>query len=274
MMHAKITHPKVHLITYSTPVTKRMMAFNNLTYFSMPRLPEGWAAPPWLKTELGLLAGRLYFEWNEHDALCKFLGVQEDEKSPDDPMALDSSDDEEEEDDALASGGEDDVDNQEGGDKEETATITAAPKKRQTVTTSFSPRPLTFLQQWLAVRRHGQDFVHTPMGFLTQGKALQASHPFFGDGQGISTGVPAVDGTGLNGTGVGGSGGGGRWEGDDDGQNDDDGGAAVFDGVDDMGANVGGDAEGDDEEAEEVVYDDSEWFDSDRLESETDSESG
>jgi hypothetical protein len=272
MMHAKATHPKVHLITYATPVTKRMMAFNNLVYFSMPPLPEGWAAPPWLKTELGLLAGRLYFEWSEHEALCKFLGVQEDEKTPD-SMALDSSDDEEEEEeDTLASGGEDDADNKEGGDGDEAATITAAPKKRQAVTTSFSPRPLTFLQQWLAVRRHGQDFVHTPMGFLTQGKALQASHPFFGDGKGVLTGVQTVNGAGLDGTGVGRSGGASRWGGDDDDGQSDDGGAAVFDGVDDMGANVGGDVEGD-EEAEEVVYDASEWFDSDCSEGETDSES-
>jgi hypothetical protein len=105
------------------------------------------------------------------------------------------------------------------------------------------------------------------MGFLTQGKALQASHPFFGGS--ISTTARTVVGAGLARTTVGGSGfgGGSRWGGDDNGHVDE---GAVFDGVDDMGANVG-DVEGDDE-GEEVVYDDSEWFDSDLSKSETDSD--
>ena len=29
---------------------------------------------------------------------------------------------------------------------------------------AFSREPLTFLQEWLAVRRKGQDFAHTPRG--------------------------------------------------------------------------------------------------------------
>ena len=44
---------------------------------------------------------------------------------------------------------------------------------------SFTAKPLTFLQEWLAVRRKGQDFAHTPMGHVCQGKPLAASHPFF-----------------------------------------------------------------------------------------------
>ena len=261
MMYAKNTHSTVHLITYASPVTKRMMAFNNLAFFSMPPLPEGWAAPQWLKTELGLLAGRLYFEWDEYEALCAFLGVEDDKNAG---SVLTDGDGEEEEDSIVAS--EDDVEKEDGDDEAAGKTIAPA-KKSQTVTTSFSPRPLTFLQAWLAIRRHGQDFVHTPMGFLTQGKALQGSHPFFGGS--IATTARTVVGAGLGGTTVNGlgSGGGSRWGGDDNGHVDE---GAVFDGVDDMGANVG-DVEGDDE-GEEVVYDDSEWFDSDFSKSETDSE--
>src|SRR3954471_2268109 len=44
---------------------------------------------------------------------------------------------------------------------------------------SFTTKPLTFLQEWLAVRRKGQDFVHTPMGQVCQGKPLLENHPFF-----------------------------------------------------------------------------------------------
>ena len=39
--------------------------------------------------------------------------------------------------------------------------------------------PLAFLHDWLAIRRKGQEFLHTPMGFVCQDKPLTANHPFF-----------------------------------------------------------------------------------------------
>ncbi|KAH7383934.1 hypothetical protein BKA66DRAFT_417580 [Pyrenochaeta sp. MPI-SDFR-AT-0127] len=44
---------------------------------------------------------------------------------------------------------------------------------------AFAKKPLTFLHEWLALRRKGQDFEHTPMGFVTAGKPLTKNHPFF-----------------------------------------------------------------------------------------------
>ncbi|KAF1931308.1 uncharacterized protein M421DRAFT_56909 [Didymella exigua CBS 183.55] len=44
---------------------------------------------------------------------------------------------------------------------------------------SFAAKPLTFLHEWIAVRRKGQDFEHTPMGFITTGKPLTENHAFF-----------------------------------------------------------------------------------------------
>lgn len=252
MMHTKATHPTIHLLTYASPVTRRMMEFNNLTFFSIPQLPKDWEAPQWLKTELGLLAGRLYFQWGEHAELRKFLGVAETDNP--DPAPLES----EAEDDAVTS--EDEV--AEDQDEKDKA-IVASKGKNHKVSTSFAPRPLAFLQDWLAVRRHGQDFVHTPMGFLTQGKKLQETHPFFSEG--ISTSVQPMTGSAAAETTlVGGS----RWDVDDHGDHVEEG--AMFDGVDDMGANVG-DANGE-EEGIEVVYDESEWFDSGSSGSETKSE--
>lgn len=236
MIHAGRTHQHVHLVTYATPVTRSMLPFNDLSFYSIPSLPDSWIAPQWLKTELGLLAGRLYFEWDEYDALCKFFGVDEDSMES---MEL------EEEDvhiDQVDGPGEDGQDNechrpQQNGD--------VTQKKIK----SFSARPLTFLQEWLAVRRHGQEFVHTPMGFLTQGKPLHANHPFFGGVRSPSptNGVtderkPAPYHSVRRG--------GAAVEEEED----------VFDGVDDMGANVGDDdIEG---EEMEVVYDDGEYWDS------------
>ncbi|KAF1837673.1 hypothetical protein BDW02DRAFT_107422 [Decorospora gaudefroyi] len=44
---------------------------------------------------------------------------------------------------------------------------------------AFAKKALTFLHEWLAMRRKGQDFEHTPMGFVTTGKPLTENHPFF-----------------------------------------------------------------------------------------------
>lgn len=43
----------------------------------------------------------------------------------------------------------------------------------------FARKPLSFLQKWLAIRRKGQNFDQTPMGFVCQGKILLESHHFF-----------------------------------------------------------------------------------------------
>lgn len=44
---------------------------------------------------------------------------------------------------------------------------------------AFAAKPLTFLHEWIDVRRKGQDFEHTPMGFITTGKPLTENHAFF-----------------------------------------------------------------------------------------------
>ena len=188
-----------------------MLQFNDLTYFGIPTLPSDWKAPEWLRIELGLFSGRLYFDWSEYSGLCRFLGV--DEACP----SLESLDDPNLE---MAFDGE---------VAPETAVKPKAPRR------SFAAKPLTFLQEWLAVRRGGQDFDHTPMGFLTQGKPLEAGHPFFrkaAQGQGSVLLAPVVR----------------KDQGD---QGDDD--ADDFVGVDDMGANNMGDS--DDDESDNIVYD-------------------
>jgi hypothetical protein len=64
-----------HLIVYAAPVTRRMLHFNNLNYYAIPPLPRDFNAPVWLKIELGIFAGRLYFNWDEYEAIRKYLGV-------------------------------------------------------------------------------------------------------------------------------------------------------------------------------------------------------
>lgn len=288
MMHAKTTLPEMYLITYASPVTRRMLSFNNLTFFSMPRLPEGWSAPQWLKTELGLLAGRVYFEWDEYESLCQFLGVNvNDESSLGWPMVeekeeekegnadIPGSDDghaaydetraaeEEQEEESNPDTPRNDDDHPADKLAKVADEATSAAEAPTSNLGSFCPHPVNFLQEWLAIRRHGQDFVHTPMGFLAQGKPLQASHPFFADAD--TTASPVVeDGPARTGVGLGNASGSGRVETGDV----DDGG--LFDGVDDMGANEGDEDDGEDDED---VYDDSEEeFVSELSGAETDSE--
>jgi hypothetical protein len=155
--------PFTHLLTYAAPVTRKMLHFNNLGYYAVPTMPTGWKAPTWLTIELGIFAGRLYFEFEEYGDLCKYLGLDED-----DAKLPETSND------AVPStelhrtdGAADDAAN--GAEKDKS--VPQAP--------SFTANPLAFLQEWLAIKRKGQDFAHTPMGYLCHGKLLTASHPFF-----------------------------------------------------------------------------------------------
>lgn len=156
--------PVTHLLIYAAPVTRKMLHFNGLEYYAVPSLPKGWKAPRWLTIELGIFAGRLYFEFEEYDDLCRFLGLQEVAAKPAETTDHDIASDELH---GAAEGTTDDATNEAG-----LATKAHRPQ-------SFTKKPLTFLQEWLAVRRKGQDFVHTPMGHVCQGKPLTANHPFF-----------------------------------------------------------------------------------------------
>jgi hypothetical protein len=131
-----LDQPVCHLIVYSAPITRRMLQFNSLDYYAIPPLPKNFQAPTSLKVELGIFAGRLYFEWDEYEHILSYLGIQGAQEVGDESLQ------------AVQDG-------------------------------AFTAKPLTFLHEWLAVRRKGQDFEHTPMGFITTGKPLFADQPFF-----------------------------------------------------------------------------------------------
>ncbi|OHE94857.1 hypothetical protein CORC01_09875 [Colletotrichum orchidophilum] len=143
-----------NLVTYAAPVARKMLHFSDLNFFSIPSLPPDWKAPDWLKIELGLYAGRLYFEWTEYDQLCEFLGI--DQSLP----LLEYLD-------------------REGSDSDSADAQVGEKHKVHVAPNGLTERPLSFVQEWLAARRRGQDFVFTPMGFIAQGKTLQEDHPFF-----------------------------------------------------------------------------------------------
>ncbi|KAH7117537.1 hypothetical protein B0J11DRAFT_493133 [Dendryphion nanum] len=120
--------PRIHLITYAAPVTKKMLNFSNLSYYAFPRLPDNNTFPTWLTIELGILAGRLYMDFMECAAVHMYL---------------------------------------------RTPTI---PNEEVPMMTTNS---ISFLLEWLALRRKGQDVTHTPIGYICQGRPLDKAHSFF-----------------------------------------------------------------------------------------------
>jgi hypothetical protein len=71
-----VEKPKVHLITYAAAVTKNMQHFNGLSYYVLPPLPVGYTIPEWFSIELGIFAGRLYFNFPECAPLMKYLQLE------------------------------------------------------------------------------------------------------------------------------------------------------------------------------------------------------
>ena len=134
--------PSAHILTYAAPVNRKMSHFNSFAFYAVPSLPLNWKAPSWLSIEVGLFAGRLYFPFAEYAPILSFLGAREKGRSI-------VEDIHEEQDDAK--------------------------------TKSFAKRPLAFLQDWLALKRRGQDFSETPMGYVAQGKPLSKTHYFFSE---------------------------------------------------------------------------------------------
>jgi hypothetical protein len=168
-----------YLITYAAPVTRKMLHFNNLCYYAIPALPTGWRPPTWLTVELGILAGRLYFQFQEYADLCRYLSIQEDRGRYGNHL-------EETSDEVVASVPSDtDANRKDITPAEEAASEAELPQPQTEFVepakaASFCAKPLSFLQEWLAFRRKGQDFTHTPMGYVCQGKGLTENHPFFG----------------------------------------------------------------------------------------------
>ena len=142
--------PCTYLICYAAPVTRNMLIFDSLTFYSIPCLPSNWRAPQWLVTDLGIFAGRLYFDYVDYPSICERLGL---------PVP------------AICSSTLDSWDElpfcEQGGDRQG--------RKPEL----FTKAPLEFMQQWLSARRKGQDFSQTPMGQVCSGKEIKENSMFF-----------------------------------------------------------------------------------------------
>ncbi|KAI8626460.1 hypothetical protein F5Y19DRAFT_223552 [Xylariaceae sp. FL1651] len=141
-----VSQPPVHLIAYAAPVTKNMLPFNSLKYYSLPPLPPNHNFPSWLRLELGVLAGRLYVETLEVDMLIRYLHLT--------PELDASLPEENDEGDVVAANGSN--------------------------LSHFANNPISFLLEWLVLRRKTQDVLHTPMGYICSGRSLDENSAFRG----------------------------------------------------------------------------------------------
>lgn len=144
----------MHLIAYAAPVTRKMLRFNKLDYYSIPELHEVCSPPRRIQVELGLFAGRLYFNYEEYGSIIDYFGLSIKQEG-------------------HSTSAESAADNTKHSETRETRAESCFKMQKSTT------KKLEFLREWLAVRRRGQDVAHTPMGFVCQGKPLSAEHPFF-----------------------------------------------------------------------------------------------
>ncbi|KAK7928695.1 hypothetical protein PG985_005693 [Apiospora marii] len=160
-----------YLLTYAAPVTRRMACFNSLRFFSIPSLPESWKAPTELVVELGLFAGRLYFDWDEYSAVCRTMGIDESMATTEDFDVMTEQE--------TTSIAESSTDTSIPAVDESVEAKPSRNGHKEQEPSGFTSKPFTFTREWLSVRRRGQDIAHSPMGFIASGKPLHADLPFF-----------------------------------------------------------------------------------------------
>lgn len=141
--------PFVYLIAYAAPVTRAMLVFDTLRLYTVPELPVSWRAPTWLVRDLGIFAGRLYFDFDEQSrAVYQALGLPPPastiENGPIELTALDLWNE-----------------------------LPFGDLQPEVEEGPFSKNPLLFMQEWLAIRRKGQDFSQSMIGELIRGRRLE-----------------------------------------------------------------------------------------------------
>ena len=149
--------PATYMLLYAAPVTRKMLHFNRLAYCALPSLPPNCKPSMWLTVELGMISGRLYFDFDEYESIKAFLGIVDDE--------VDSAKDLE---------GNEPNQTVNGSVAEDTAVEEPGHTAMQ-----FTAKPVTFMHEYLTALRKDTDISSTPMDYVLTGKVLTPKHPFF-----------------------------------------------------------------------------------------------
>lgn len=166
------TAPKqlVHLLTYAAATTQKMLHFSDLDFYATPALPAGWKAPMWLKVQLGIFAGRLYFPYHELQPIRALLEIQDDQMR--DVLVTDQ--------DAVQLEDESSSDSNAASADHESRDVRHPHEFKEAHNAKMNAtKVLRFLHAWLATKSRGQDFTHTPMGYICARKPLTHDHAFF-----------------------------------------------------------------------------------------------
>ncbi|KIX98277.1 uncharacterized protein Z520_05578 [Fonsecaea multimorphosa CBS 102226] len=163
----------VHLLTYAAPVTQKMLQFNDLNYYAVPPLPLDWSAPSWLKIQIGIFAGRLYFPFEELEQIQAFLGLEDSRLMRSHNRSISEIEEL-----RIDDTGSSDDSQPLAGQQQQTEKDTAEAKQAQAAKREAT-KMLIFLHAWLGTRSRGQDFTYTPMGYICARKLLTQDHPFF-----------------------------------------------------------------------------------------------
>ena len=162
-----------HLLAYAAPVTQKMLHFNNLNYYAVPALPPGWSAPMWLRIQIGIFAGRLYFPFQELEHIRDYLRLDNNHTNTSQAELVAEMED-------LQTDGSESLDEGQRSLQNESQAIQETSETKQARAEKLkSTKMLTFLHAWLGTRGRDQDFTHTPMGYLCARKLLTEDHPFF-----------------------------------------------------------------------------------------------
>ncbi|KAH9904537.1 hypothetical protein F4778DRAFT_732818 [Xylariomycetidae sp. FL2044] len=153
-----------------------MVIFSRMNFYAIPSLPGGWSAPEWLRTEVGFFAGRLYFEWDEYPSICRLLGIDQSVPALEE---LEISGSEPTEPGTSTVGESSTQSDPPSIEEDKRERRKAASRLSSSHIGALTPKPYTFTQGFLSVRRQGQDFSHTPMGSIVTGKSLHQDHSFF-----------------------------------------------------------------------------------------------
>ncbi|KAH8728856.1 hypothetical protein GQ44DRAFT_723785 [Phaeosphaeriaceae sp. PMI808] len=73
ILRAQKIPAKVHLITYSALVMRKMLHSSDLKYFALLTLLDSHVVPYWLTIELGIFTGRLYIDFEECALLVEHI---------------------------------------------------------------------------------------------------------------------------------------------------------------------------------------------------------
>lgn len=161
MIIRRLSEPKrlVHVVFHEPALTRRMLHFNNFDYCAFPALPANFEAPMWLKVQLGIFAGRLYFDYEELQHIKDFLGIADDSLD-EDKVDIDDS------------------------DQYRRRQLSSAPEPSQSSMGAISKKcftqsPIAFMNDFLLVRRKDSEISGSPMSYVLSGKPISQEHTFF-----------------------------------------------------------------------------------------------